>query len=116
MLPKKRRIPRENFSYILSKGLRFNSPKLLLHVSKEQDLELQNNSKIAFSVSKKVCPKAVDRNKYRRRGYSAVATLIDRIKDGYFLFFSFKKGSVPVKQEALLNDIERLLSDAGVIE
>ncbi len=116
MLPKERRVPRENFSYILSTGSRFNSPHLLLYVAKYPQDMARNKSRIAFSVSKKVCSKASDRNRYRRIGYSAVSLALSRIKDGYFLFFSYKKGSVPIDFKKIQNEVVGLLSSSSVIE
>lgn len=116
MLPKERRVPREDFSYILSNGVRFNSSKLLLYVAKIPSDRPKNKTKIAFSVSKKVCPHAVDRNRYRRVGYSVIRPILGRIKDGYFLFFSYKKGSVPTTFKTLENEVLGLLSNASVLE
>lgn len=119
MLPKTRRIPKENFSYILKTGRRFSSPKLLLYVSRIPENTAKNKDKnltrFSFSVSKKVSPLAVDRNKYRRRGYSVIRSNLNKIKDGYFLFFSFKKGSISVTSQALEKEILALLSEALVL-
>ncbi len=113
MLPKNRRIPRDNFTRILSHGIRFNSSKLLLYLDKMPE---NNPSRVAFSVSKKVCSKAVDRNRYRRIGYSVVSKFLSNIKSGYFLFFVYKKGSIPVKFSILEKEIEALLSGSCVLE
>lgn len=115
MLPKQRRIPRENFSHILAHGSRFNSQHLLLYIAKNT-LVAKNKARIAFSVSKKVCPSAVDRNKYRRMGYSALSPEISNIKDGYLLFFSYKKGSVPVSFKTIQNEIMGLLSTSSMLK
>jgi ribonuclease P protein component len=113
MLTKNRRIPRENFSYILSNGARFNSPRLLLYIAKIPE---KTPSRVAFSVSKKVCPKAVDRNRYRRIGYSAISVVIKALKPSYFLFFSYKKGSIPAKFEEIEKEVKALLSSSSMLE
>lgn len=113
MLPKNRRIPRKNFSYILSNGVRLNSPKLLLYLAKIPEKGL---TRVAFSVSKKVCPKAVDRNKYRRIGYVSISNIVNKIKPGYFLFFTYKKGSVPTSLPVIDKEIKALLSDSSMLE
>lgn len=114
MLPKKRRIERKVFSSILTKGKRYNSPHLLMYASRINPSDSASPSRFSFSVSKKVLPKAVDRNKYRRRGYSVIARHINKVKSGYLMAFSFKKGTVPKKFSDLEKEILGLLSSAGV--
>lgn len=75
----------------------------------------ESNTKIAFSVSKKVLKTAVSRNKYRRRGYSLIKKYINLIKPNLFLFFVFKKtNKLPDYQEMDL-ELNKLLSDSGVL-
>jgi ribonuclease P protein component len=114
MLPKKRRIERKQFPHILSKGKRFNSPNLLLSVVKTEDNGFQP-SKFSFSVSKKVQKKAVDRNKYRRRGYSVVKKYIEIAEPGFLCFFSFKKSLIQPTFDILEKEIGGLLRQAGVL-
>lgn len=115
MLPKERRVPREEFSHILASGVRFNSPKLLLYITKSKNTA-NNKTRIAFSVSKKVCPKAVDRNRYRRIGYASVSPIIGGLQNGYLLFFSYKKGSVPTTLKVIQNEVSGLLSVSNVLK
>lgn len=72
-------------------------------------------SRFSFSVSKKVFKRAVDRNKYRRRGYGVISRNIKSIKPGFFYFFSFKK----IDKKILFSDLEKeiinLLDKAGVL-
>ncbi len=90
MLPKNRRIERKYFDLILSQNQRNHSPHFLLYISPIQE-KSKTSSKFAFSASKKVAKSAVLRNKCRRQGYSIISKYINRIKPGFFLFFSFKK-------------------------
>ncbi len=115
MLRKERRIPRREFTHILSSGRRFSSPSFLLYAAKNIQNTANNKTKIAFSVSKKVCPKATDRNKYRRRGYSVIDTNLNRLREGFLLFFSYKKLSTTVSYKTLESEILGLLSDSGVL-
>ena len=62
-------------------------------------------SRFAFSVSKKVCKKAVDRNRLRRQGYSVVSKYLKQINPGYFYIFTFKKGSYPIPFSELEKEI-----------
>jgi ribonuclease P protein component len=111
MLPKNERIQRKNFSQILLENKTYNSPNLLLHITPNPD----KNSKFSFSVSKKICPNAVDRNKLRRRGYSIILKNKNIIKSGSFCFFSFKKTKRTPTFATLEKEIVGLLSSAGVI-
>lgn len=114
MLPKKRRIERKFFPSILTKGKRYNSPHLFMYASRINSSDSALPSRFSFSVSKKVAKKAVDRNKYRRRGYSIIARHISKVKSGYLIALSFKKGIVPQKFSDLEKEILELLSSAGV--
>jgi ribonuclease P protein component len=109
MLPKNKRIPRKEFSYILKNGKRLNSPHFLLYIAKShKDTDL---SRFSFSISKKILKNAVDRNKHRRRGYAAVKNMIDSVKSSYFFFFSYKKGAYPLKFSIIESEIRNLLKD-----
>lgn len=112
MLSKERRIQRKEFSLLLNQGKRYHSLNLSLFLATNSQ---NKKTKIAFSVSKKVCQNAVDRNKYRRRGYSVIKNNLGRIKDGFYLIFSFKKTGSKLKYEAIENEILGLLSNSGVL-
>ena len=114
MLPKKRRISRLEFANILSKGKRYNSPHLLLYIA-NNSRENHKNSVFSFSISKKVCPSAVDRNKYRRQGYSVVGKHLKLTKPGFSCFFSFKRGIQGLTFVVLEKEILELLSKSGVL-
>lgn len=114
MLPKNRRIERKEFGQIMSRGNRYNSPSFTLYLSKMPPGKDISKSKFSFSVSKKVSGLAVNRNKLRRRGYSIILGVIDKVRPGYYLFFLYKKDYE--KDYGLLSgEIERLLSSALVI-
>lgn len=113
MLNKKRRIRRKSFGGVLIKGRRYNSPHLLMYINKSS---ADTPSRFSFSVSKKVAQKAVDRNKYRRRGYSVISRNIGKIKLDHFFVFSFKKGSAGLKFSELEKEILELLSISGMLK
>ena len=69
--------------------------------------------RFAFVVSKKIAPNAVDRNKLRRRGYSATRQFLPLHKPIIGAFF-FKKEAKGAKFPAMKNEIEGLLKRAGV--
>ncbi len=115
MLPKNRRISRKEFPYILTKGKRYNSPNFLLYVARDEGLNKETPSRFSFSVSKKVCKNAADRNRQRRRGYSVVSHLIKNTKPGFLCFFSFKKGSGGSSFINLEKEVPELLSLSSVL-
>ena len=112
MLPKKRRIPKKEFPFILKNGKRLNSPHLLIYLAKNKD---DAPSRFSFSISKKICKNAVDRNKYRRQGYSIISKNLNQTKTGYFCFFLFKKGKYPIQFSELNDEITSLLMGVGML-
>ena len=112
MLPKKRRIEKKEFKYIISKGKRLNSDNLLLYIAKIDQKNIPKVSRFSFSVSKKVCKNAVDRNRLRRVGYSIIEKNIEKIIEKHLLFFVFKKNIISVKFDILEKEVLELLSNA----
>ena len=111
MLPKKRRIERKEFDFILKNSHRYNSPHLLLYIAPNNS----DTTRFSFSISKKIYKHAVDRNLNRRRGYSVIRPIIDTISPGYLLFFTFKRGIYPLSFLDLQNEIIHLLRTSRVI-
>lgn len=112
MLPKNRRIKREIFSDVL-KGVRYNSPHFLIYAKK---INIEKPSIFAFSVSKKVCNNAVDRNRLRRQGYSVISKNINSLSKGFMIFFLFKKGQRPPTFSVLEQEIVKNLIEIGVLQ
>jgi len=115
MLPKNRRISRRVFPYILSNSKRYNSLELLLYIAPIEQGTKSKESRVSFSVSKKIYSKAVDRNKRRRWGYSIISKNFKNIKSGIYLFFSFKKTPNQTTFSVLEKNITELLSISGVL-
>lgn len=115
MLPKERRIKRKEFSFILNQGKRFHSQNLTLFLVPNNINSTANKTKVAFSVSKKIYSKAVDRNKCRRRGYSAIKNNIGKLREGFYLLFSFKKTGVNLNFDIIEREVVELLSTSGVL-
>ncbi len=105
------RISRREVLEVLRVGKRFNSPNFILYVENKG----LNGSRFSFSVSKKVCPTAVERNKQRRRGYSVLQDKSLTLNPGFKCFFVFKKGSGKIKFEEIKKEVAELLSLAGVV-
>ncbi|MEQ1561330.1 MAG: ribonuclease P protein component [Nitrospira sp.] len=116
MLHKKRRISRKEFFYVLGQGKRYNSQHFLAYVFFDKTKNKPTDSRFSFSVSKKVAKNAVDRNKLRRRGYSILSNILDKIEPDFMVLFSFKKGSDKVSFELLSKEVFGLLSQSHVLK
>ncbi|MEX2013574.1 MAG: ribonuclease P protein component [Parcubacteria group bacterium] len=103
MLPKSRRIPRKLFKPLLASGRYFNSEHFSLRVG-----SVENEARLAVSVSKKVSPKAVVRNKVRRRVYSATDDLIPHLSGRLFLLIAKPKAQ-NIKGQNLKDELVELL-------
>ena len=109
MLPKKQRVSRKLFEVVYRASGTFSSPFFVLKVA------LAPESRFAFSVSVKICPEAVDRNKLRRRGYSAARNLLLQIKTPAIFLFIVRKGAEKLNFKKLQEEIKNILQKAGVV-
>ncbi|OHA25866.1 MAG: ribonuclease P protein component [Candidatus Taylorbacteria bacterium RIFCSPHIGHO2_02_FULL_44_36] len=109
MLPKKQRVSRKLFEAVFRSATTFSSPFFVLKIKKEEA------SRFAFSVSVKICPKAVDRNKLRRRGYAAARNLLPEIKIPTICLFIIKKGAEKLTFQKLQEEIKNILQKAGIV-
>jgi len=73
-------------------------------------------SRIAFVVSRKISPKAVVRNKTKRRLREIVRNMIDNIKGGYDIIFFTKKGIEEKKYQEIEKEIERLVAKSELFK
>lgn len=102
MLKKIKRLSREEFSRFFSVGKRLHSPTAQLIYTKQPKM------RVAVVVPKKVLPKAVQRNKLRRRVYTIMQE-IDRV--GVFIFILKTPASKQTFQE-LRKEIIGLVTQA----
>lgn len=89
MIPKKNRINREDFGKLLKNGKFINSGTFSVRYLRNS----LNLSHFSVVVAKKVAPKAVSRNKIRRRIYSILNEWQKTAKNPYFMAFFAKKGA-----------------------
>ena len=111
MLSKKQRVSRKLFEVAYRASQTFVSPFFVLKISPAKS----GTSRFAFSVSAKICPKAVDRNKLRRRGYAAARNLLPEIKIPTICLFIIKKGAEKLNFQKLQEEIKSILRKAGVL-
>jgi ribonuclease P protein component len=83
MLPSNRRLTTEFFDKTIA-GRAFHSPSFTIKAIKPPE-DFAPKSRFAVASSKKYFKTAVSRNKARRRTYSALASVLPDIMDGFFL-------------------------------
>lgn len=104
MIPRSRRIPKDLFNI---KGVLYHSPLFTLKVSRNAE---PKPTLVSTSVSKKVAPHAVDRNRTRRRVYSILRPFLPTLPLGFLLFFQAKKGAERASFDEIKTGIQGLLS------
>ena len=114
MLPKNRRISREEFKLFSFAKNAYHSAILSMFVYRQNvivgtESAKKTESKFSFSVSKKVSKKAVTRNKLRRRGYVSVKKYLEHIPQGFFVHFVFKKGAEKSTYKQIEEEVYGLL-------
>jgi ribonuclease P protein component len=109
MLPKNRRVSKPLFDKVLKEGSVLHSPLFSLRFLPKN---LDKYSHIAIVAPKSVAKGAVERNKLRRRGYSAVASF--SIIPSICLFF-FKKEAKSSSLKELSLEMEMLLKRAKLL-
>jgi ribonuclease P protein component len=109
MLSKNRRVSKSLFDKVLKEGSIIHGQLLTLRFSpKSEDIY----SHIAIVAPKSVAKSAVERNKLRRRGYSAVASF--SVPPSISIFF-FKKEAKNASVKDLSLDMEMLLKRSKLI-
>lgn len=106
MLTKKKRVTKDIFQTILTKGNIISGSFFLFRYVK------QNNPQYAFVVSKKVAKTAVKRNSLRRQGYNILRKYDLRANTGIFFY---KKEALGIKTELIKEDIDFILKKAKII-
>lgn len=113
MLPKKQRIPKALSREVFIRGATASSANFLLKFQPSLT-EAQKPSRFAVSVSKKVAPTAVMRNRVRRRVYSVLRDVATKVVAGYLVAFVVKKGGEAMLYEIIPAEIIDLLKRAGL--
>jgi ribonuclease P protein component len=83
---------------------------------KEDPEDFVKQLKLAFSVGLKLSKSAVKRNRLRRQMREAARLLIkdERLKNGYFILFVAKKGSMDLDYAKISQEISLLLKKGGI--
>ena len=126
-LPKDMRLKgHRTFNYIHKNSTKYYGKLMTFKVAKSNPEILlshklktaSNNLRIAFSVSKKVSKKAVDRNKIRRTLQEWLLTNIQKIHihKPYWLLVNLKFGDFCNDKSRLLEEFQNLMSKSRLIK
>lgn len=115
MLPRRRRVSKEDFSALLPESQSFGTPGMHLRVTPLSLVGKHGPSQFAFVASKKAAKTAVARHKLKRRGYAAVAKHLSEVKDGYALVFFFGKNTAGTSQDEIHRQLHTLLKKSSLI-
>lgn len=108
MLPKSKRLTTEEIE-------RLETGKSVFGTLISMRATRSGSLKFAVSVSKKVAPLAVDRNRLRRKVYAALPSLIKDVKSAAFIMVMPKKDVMDASLNDLKREIHALLIKAGLI-
>ncbi|MES3031457.1 MAG: ribonuclease P protein component [Patescibacteria group bacterium] len=111
MLPHSKRLSTTLFSKVLEQGRVLHTPLGSLFFTQASGI-----SRFSVSVPKKVSKGAVERNKIRRRAYSAIRGFEDKIKTGYHGVLVMKKGVEKLPFQELAVEIEKIFVKSGLLK
>jgi len=114
VLPKSRRLRRKDFTKLFDRG---RTARGRYFIFKYADGTDDLSGRFGFSVSKKVFKRAVDRNKARRRGYTALRMALEGREPrpfGLFILNNNKMPRVPETAE-MAEDLTSLLHQAHIV-
>ena len=109
MLPKKQRLPRRIFTWLLKGAKFFQNEVFLLRMANGE-----GQSRFGFSVSKKISKSAVARNRLRRLGYRLIKPHISAIPEGFLASISYKKD--PKDDQIIERMLESILIQSKLIK
>jgi len=111
MLPRKQRISKALARDVFIRGNNASSAHFLLKTLPSPG----SDTRFAVSVSKKVAPNAVDRNRTRRRVYSVIRPLTLHVRSGFLVGVSVKKGGDKISFELVTKEVRELLVRSRIL-
>ena len=112
MLPKHSRLTKETIEKYLIKARRARTPRFLVMYA---IVPLQKAPQISFVASKKVAPRAVDRNKLRRRGYASAKPFVHRLSPGAAILVSYTTKDLKAPIKEMTEELEKVLLSARLL-
>ena len=114
VVSKKHRISKAIIPSLIKEGMVFNTPYFILKI-KKNNTNVEVPSTYAFIISSKVSKKAVERNKWKRRGNAILHELRAHIKNGFMFAFILKKECAGLSYSRYKEEIIRALIKSNVI-
>lgn len=111
MLPSSKRLTIPLFKQVMDKGKLFHSMLWSAKIAKTA-----GESRFSVAVSKKVAKSAVDRNKIRRRTYSALRSLYPRISPGFHGVVMVKAPIAKSTLAAISKELEDFFVKTGLLK
>lgn len=115
MLPRSKRLSVSLFTNVLVNGKIVHSPLFIARILKIGD-SLTNESRFSAVVSKKISKIAVERNKLRRRIYSAVRHLGQKVPPSFQIVLLAKPPLQKSSVKDITLDLESLFVKSGLIK
>ena len=107
MLPKSLRLKN---SELFQKAFRFGKPFFFGNIGCKVIFSKDTGKKVGFSLSKKIFPRAVDRNRAKRALSDVAALFWDDIPEGIFVVFFLRTHEGFLEKERLMKDFPGLIS------
>ena len=118
-LPKAHRLrDRKDYRAVYEQGIRRYSPHLTLIAlpsEENQDVALIPATMFGISISKKVCKKAVVRNRIKRQIKGVIRTHLQSVNPGWKVVIVVKPKAIECKYEHFLRELEELLKQTKII-
>lgn len=111
MLPKSLRLKN---SELFQKAFRFGKPFFFGNIGCKVIFSQDIGKKVGFSLSKKLFPRAVDRNQAKRTLSDAAAFFWDDIPEGVFVVFFLRAHEGFLGKEIVMKDFSGLISKINV--
>lgn len=113
MLSRKLRIPKALAREVFMVGQSVSSNHFFLKTLPSRDPG--SPSQFAVSISKKVAPTAVLRNRTRRRFYSALRDFVPQIRSGFLVGFVVKSGGQALEYGDIVTELKSALSRSRLL-
>jgi ribonuclease P protein component len=111
MLPSSKRLSVTLFASVLANGKIVHSTLFTARILKTAGI-----SRFSVAISKKIAKTAVERNKFRRRVYSAISMIDSKIPQGFHVILMGKPPLIKATPKDTLVDLESLFVKSGLIK
>jgi ribonuclease P protein component len=111
MLPRSKRLSVPLFANVLANGKIVHSPLFTARI-----LKTAGYTRFSVAISKKIAKTAVERNKLRRRSYSAIGLLSSKIKDSFHVILLAKSPLIKALQKDIVTDLDSLFVKSSLIK